>query len=63
MAMNSADPNEATQTVIPQQPETPVASLWQRWRQEQCPDFSDAAAGGPSAEQALAVLRYDQCQR
>jgi tetratricopeptide (TPR) repeat protein/tRNA A-37 threonylcarbamoyl transferase component Bud32 len=61
--MNPVDPNEASQTVIPEPPETPVSNLWQRWRQEQCPDFSDAAVGGLSAEQALAVLRYDQCRR
>jgi hypothetical protein len=30
--MNPVDPNEASQTVIPEQPETPVANLWQRWR-------------------------------
>jgi tetratricopeptide (TPR) repeat protein len=61
--MNPVDPKEASQTEIPEQPETPVEPLWQRWRQEQCPDFSDPAAGGLSAEQALAVLRYDQCRR
>jgi tetratricopeptide (TPR) repeat protein len=60
--MNSVDPNEAGRTVIPETPETPVANLWQRWRQERCPDFPDPATGGLSAEQALAVLRYDQCQ-
>jgi hypothetical protein len=48
--MNPVKANEASQTVIPEQPETPVSNLWQRWRQEQCPDFSDPAAGaGPSA--------------
>src|SRR6516164_6308906 len=62
-AMNPVDPKEASETVIPEQPETPVSSLWQRWRQERCPDFSDPAAGGLSADQALAILRYDQCQR
>ncbi len=54
--MNPVDPNESSQTVIPEQPETPVAILWQRGRQEQCPEFSDPAAGGLCAEQALAVL-------
>src|SRR5713226_10620325 len=61
--MQPIDPNERPQSVIGELPETPVANLWRRWRQEQCPDFSDPAADGLSAEQALAVLRYDQCQR
>jgi WD40 repeat protein len=61
--MNPVEPNEASQRPVPEQPETAVTILWQRWRQERCPDFSDPAAGGLSAEQALAVLRYDQCQR
>ena len=60
--MTPVEPNEASQRVIPEQPESAVANLWKRWRQERCPDFSDPAAGGLSAEQALAVLRYDQCQ-
>src|SRR5262245_1813091 len=61
--MSAVDSNEASQKVIPEQPESAVANLWKRRRQERCPDFSDPAAGGLSAEEALAVLRYDQCQR
>jgi tetratricopeptide (TPR) repeat protein/tRNA A-37 threonylcarbamoyl transferase component Bud32 len=61
--MNRVDPKKASQTVVPEQPETPIANLWQRWRQDQCPDFSDPAEGGPSADQVLALLRFDQCQR
>jgi hypothetical protein len=61
--MNPVDPIEASQVEIPELLETQVGNLWQRWRQQQCPDFSDPVAGGPTPEQAMAVLRYDQCQR
>jgi serine/threonine-protein kinase len=41
-----------------------VPRLWQRWRQQQCPEFT-ASDGGVTwtAEQILALLRYDQRQR
>jgi WD40 repeat protein len=61
--MQPFDPNARSQSVIPEPPEMPLESLWRRWREERCPDFSDAVAGGFSAEQALAVLRFDQRQR
>jgi WD40 repeat protein/serine/threonine protein kinase len=41
-----------------------VPRLWERWRQQQCPDFGVFEPGVPwTAEQMLALLRYDQRER
>src|SRR5262249_6440290 len=61
--MQPSDPNAPPRTVIVGEPDTSVEHLWRSWVQEQCPDVPAAAAGGPSVEEALAVLRFDQCQR
>jgi serine/threonine-protein kinase len=60
--MNPLDPPP---TAPPQALETPLEELWQRWKQDQRPDRSEAAVGASqlSADEMLAVLRYDQCQR
>jgi hypothetical protein len=50
---------------LPQEASTPLRSLWEQWRQQQCPDFDVfvGPAGHLTADQALALLRYDQQAR
>jgi serine/threonine-protein kinase len=61
--MPTSDEPEPTRLTTPDALETPVEPLWQRWRQDRCPDFLGPDAGGPSDEEALGVLRFDQCQQ
>src|SRR5262245_1862830 len=43
---------------------SPVHQLWSQWRREDCPDFTTfAAAAALTAEQMLALLRFDQHER
>jgi hypothetical protein len=65
--MQPVDRPEPPRTVTPEGPQTPVQHWWRRWRrwrQDGCPDLRDFVAGAAlSPEQALAVLRFDQCAR
>jgi tetratricopeptide (TPR) repeat protein len=46
-------------------PAAVLRNLWEQWRRQGCPDFDDfvTAGGRLTADQALALLRYDQHQR
>jgi serine/threonine protein kinase/WD40 repeat protein/Tfp pilus assembly protein PilF len=52
-------------TVLPEEASAPLRALWAQWRQQQCPDFDVfvGPAGHLTADQALALLRYDQQAR
>jgi serine/threonine-protein kinase len=63
--MPDLNQHELPATLPPEGDRSPVRPLWERWRQQGCPDFDDfvAAHRRLTPDEALAVLRYDQHQR